>query len=364
MKNIERKSLTLTLDAEGEGTFRARIATLAPVVDKDGDVTLAGAFPNGKRVLISAYMHGSWASGTGALPVGDGVISSDGNAAYLDGKFWLNTEAGRETYLSVKNAADLQEYSYGFLVLDSSTNPQDLATYPGAKQILKSLDVIEVSPVLMGAGVNTGTLAIKSARKAFGGDASAKARELVAKLKAGTLDSNMIAAIAAIDAMTDELDDAVDALMASAGIPDPDASGEAEDDDMMGPMDPEMSGDPMTNPDAEFQKGLSFADHSTRALVGVRSFVTRAKSLADLRAKKRRKDGRVLSATNRTRLNALYDSLAGAVADIRDLLDTTDAQTTSDTGDTMDDAESKAAEELAAIWLDMQRRQAELVQIS
>lgn len=346
----------LTLDNEQEGSFRAKIATLAPAVDKDGDVTLAGAFPDGKRVLISAYMHGSWG---GSLPVGDGVISSDATAAYLTGKFWLNTEAGQQTYLAVKNAADLQEYSYGFQVTDSSTNPKELAAFPGASQILKSLDVIEVSPVLIGAGVNTGTLAIKSARTMLGGS-TGKAREVIAKLKAGTMDSAMIAAIASIDALTDELDDAVDALMAQAGIPDPDEMSD-DDGDMMGPMDPEASGDPMVNPDAEFQKGLSFADHSTRALVGVRSFVSRAKSLADLRAKKQRKDGRVLSATNRTRLNALYDSLNGAVADIRDLLDTTDDQQSTDTGDEMDDAKSKAdAETLGNIWLDMQRRQAEL----
>src|SRR6266568_6021156 len=226
--NIRHKSLTLALDGEQEGSFTARIATLAPAVDKDGDVTIPGAFKNGQRVLISAYMHGSWG---GALPVGDGAISSDIGAAYFTGKFWLDTQLSRDTYSAVKNAAELQQYSYGFTVLDSSTNPGELTPYPGAKQILKSLDVIEISPVLVGDGVNTGTLSIKSAKSMFGGVTLDKARAAIARLKAGTLDSAMIAAIAEIDAMTDELDDAVDALMLAAVIPDPDEMADESADD-------------------------------------------------------------------------------------------------------------------------------------
>jgi len=357
MATMFRKALTIALDAAQEGSFTARIATFN-VVDKDGDVTLAGAFHDGKRVLVSAYMHGSW---SGRLPVGDGVISSDASGAYFTGKFWLNTDAGQQTYLAVKNAGELQEYSYGFATLDSSENPADLSPYPGARQILKKLDVIEVSPVLVGAGVNTGTLAIKSARMILGGPALLKARETVARLKAGTLDSAMIAAIANIDALSDDLDDAVDALMVQAGIPDPDedgSDGETDDGDGMDPA-PLSSGYDMMDPSNG--KGFTFAAHGEHALAGVRAFISRAKSLADLRAKKQRKDGRVISATNRTRLNALHDSLAGMVVELRDLLDSTDAAPPGDDG-----AGSKAAEDaiLTAVWLDMQRRQAELVAIN
>ena len=361
--NSFRKSLTLALDGEQEGSFTARIATLAPAVDKDGDVTLPGAFKDGQRVLVSAYQHGSWG---GALPIGDGVIATDQGAAYVKGRFWLNTQLSRDTYEAVKAAGDLQQYSYGYNILGASTDPGELAAYPGASQILKSLDVIEISPVLVGAGVNTGTLSIKSAKSAFGGAALDKAREAVAKLKAGTLDSAMIAAIAEIDAMTDELDDAVDALMLAAGIPDPDEMGEDMTDGETtggaanpGPA-PETSTDPMINPDAEFSKGLSFADHSTSALAGVLAFVSRAKSLAELRAKKRRKDGRVLSAMNRTRLNALHDGLAGAVAELRDLLDSTYAEPAAAPADASGEEKATSDELLAAVWLDMQRRQAEL----
>lgn len=344
--SVQQKSLALSLDPESEGSFRARFATLN-VVDKDGDVTLPGAFPIGKRVLISAYMHQSW---NAAVPVGEGVINADENEAWVDGKFWLDTAAGMETYKVVKNAGDLQEWSYGYEIL--AMDPAQIGMWPGAKRVFSQLDVIEVSPVLVGAGVNTATLAIKSAKKTFTGPALAMAREAVAKLKAGTLDSAVIAAIAQIDAMTDELDDAVDALMVQLGIPDPDEMGAT----------PEPGDLPAGVPSAEIPsgvepditelaaKGFSFSEHSDDALAGVRSFIERSRSLADLRAKKQRKAGRVLSTSNRARLAALAEGLTAGLADIQALLAETEPA-----------IEGKADEEMQAIWLDFQRRQAVLI---
>ena len=64
---MERKTFTgIELKDEKKGSFTAKIAELN-VIDKDGDVTLPGAFPAGKTILISAYQHGSW---MGELPVG------------------------------------------------------------------------------------------------------------------------------------------------------------------------------------------------------------------------------------------------------------------------------------------------------
>ena len=64
-----------------------------------------------------------------------------------------------ETYKTVKNLGDLQEWSYGFKVLDD-----EIGEFQGKQvRILKKLDVYEVSPVLIGAGVGTGTTSLKSA---------------------------------------------------------------------------------------------------------------------------------------------------------------------------------------------------------
>lgn len=63
-------------------------------------------------------------------------------------------------------------------------------------------------------------------------------------------------------------------------------------------------------------KNLSFSDNAESALAAVAAFVERAKSLADLRAK----EGRVLSAANRTRLENLLSSMKAAIGDLEELL--------------------------------------------
>ena len=164
---IVRKSLGgIELKAEEEGAFRATIATFS-VVDKDAEVTLPGAMPEGKRINISAYGHSSWGGFSAAeLPVGSAVIHQDQQRAWVEGRFWLDTEAGKQHYLALKNQlADgaASEWSYGFQVLKSSTDDTQLAKWPGAVRILEQLDVFEASPVLRGAGENTGTDLLKSA---------------------------------------------------------------------------------------------------------------------------------------------------------------------------------------------------------
>lgn len=141
------------IKSEEQGTVRAVFATLN-VVDLDGDVTLPGAFRDSQEVRISAYNHTSWRD---ALPVGKGTIREVGNEAILEGRFFLATTAGRDTFEVVKEIGDLQEWSYGFDIIDA-----ERGTFDGQDvQFLRSLDVHEVSPVLLGAGVDTRTLAVK-----------------------------------------------------------------------------------------------------------------------------------------------------------------------------------------------------------
>jgi hypothetical protein len=154
---MERKSFSgIELKEDKPGTFLARIATLN-VIDKDGDVTLPGAFPEGKEILISAYMHSSWMD---ALPVGKGVIHEVGSEVLVEGEFNLATDTGREHYETVKFAPNLQEWSYGFLPAEFEADTEFEGNH--VNRILKRLDVFEASPVLRGAGMNTATLTIKS----------------------------------------------------------------------------------------------------------------------------------------------------------------------------------------------------------
>jgi HK97 family phage prohead protease len=129
------------------------------VIDRDGDVTLRGAFEDGAPVRISAYQHKSW---EGALPVGKGVVRVTDAEAILEGRFFMNTAAGRDTFEVVKEMGTLQEWSYGFDIEESSVEERD------GKQVrvLEKSKIYEVSPVLLGAGIGTRTLAVKGGEEA------------------------------------------------------------------------------------------------------------------------------------------------------------------------------------------------------
>lgn len=136
------------------GTVRALFAPFN-VVDKQGDLTLPGAFGD-QRIIIGAYGHRSWDDG---LPVGRGRIFDDGEiGGVMEGEFFLDTQAGLETYKTIKNVGDLQEWSYSLPEIESEMRTIDGNTV----RILKKVTVNEVSPVLRGAGNGTRTLAIKS----------------------------------------------------------------------------------------------------------------------------------------------------------------------------------------------------------
>ena len=150
-----KQRVRVELKAEGDsGAFVATFATL-DVIDKDGEVTVKGAFQDGQEVRISAWGH-NW----GALPVGKGTIHANDTKAWVEGQFFLDTSHGQDTYKTVKSLGTLQEWSYGFSVTEEA-----MGEFEGQKvRFLKGLDVFEVSPVLLGAGINTGTDAIKEAK--------------------------------------------------------------------------------------------------------------------------------------------------------------------------------------------------------
>ena len=152
------------------GEVEAVFATLG-VKDSDGDVTLPGAFEDGAEVVISAYGHTSW---QGLLPVGKGTIREVGDEAILSSQFFMDTQAGKDTFTVVKNLGARGEWSYGFDPVKYSFGEHD------GEQVrfLESLKVFEVSPVLLGAGVGTRTLAAKASGLRFGDDVSAVLAEV------------------------------------------------------------------------------------------------------------------------------------------------------------------------------------------
>lgn len=152
----ERKVLTVAAP-DPEGRVTAIIATLG-TVDSDGDIIAPGAIPSGTSVPISAYGHASW---SGALPVGRGVVTEEGDRVVVRGQFFLDTLAGRETFTALSHLAELQEWSFGFLprLWHAERIAGELV------RVLDRLDIFEVSPVLVGAGVGTRTVELAERRE-------------------------------------------------------------------------------------------------------------------------------------------------------------------------------------------------------
>lgn len=164
----------LDVKDETKGEVEAVIATLN-TVDREGDVITLDAIKSGVRVAMSAYGHdtvGSLFGSGGAMPVGKGKIIIDENKAVFHGKLFMDTQRGRETLSVLKEMGADQEWSFGFLVIGSEVPDEDWQRR-GAERILTKLDCFEVSPVLIGAGVGTRTVAAKEAADA---DAAARVK--------------------------------------------------------------------------------------------------------------------------------------------------------------------------------------------
>lgn len=356
---MNRKSLAVEWKDVAQGTFRAKFATLG-VVDKDKDVTFEGAFPDGKTVPISAYGHQSW---TGALPVGKGVISSDAEGAYIDGGFFLGTPQGQATYETLKQLGPMQEWSYGYQVLEASFDEAVLAKYPGAMRGLLKLDVFEVSPVLMGAGVDTQTENIKAAngatdlpidRRDAPWNASAAAKSVRRWASASGSDeandvdfSKYRQAFFWYDAENPEefgsyklgfaefdngrLEAVPRGIFAVAAVLQGSRGGvnipagdvarvKARVAGYYSRMRDDFSDDSIVPPWDDSGKALTHASHGERILADVGAFVDRVSDRAEFRAK----EGRRLSASTRDHLSGLVTALTEAAAGLRVLLDEVD----------------------------------------
>ena len=136
---------------EAAGTVQAAFSVFN-TIDSDGDVVKPSAFKDGQETPMT-WAH-KWDQ-----PIGKGTVKVSRKQAVFDGHFFLDTQAGLEAYKTVKNMAGLQEWSFGFRVLDDEEGDFD-----GQRvRFLKGLELFEVSPVLIGSNRETRTLAIKGA---------------------------------------------------------------------------------------------------------------------------------------------------------------------------------------------------------
>jgi hypothetical protein len=170
MTDIARKSLSAesvieTKTMEGFeiknadlGEVTAVVSTM-DIVDRDGDVILSGAIREGTVVKLSGYDHDVITEGK--PPVGRGVITVTGNRAVLNAKYFMSTERGREAFNMVKELGPDSEWSIGFPKAVKTQPMTDGWKAKGARRLISGLNILESSPVFMGANAETGTVAVK-----------------------------------------------------------------------------------------------------------------------------------------------------------------------------------------------------------
>lgn len=170
--NIDLK--TLTEEKLAKGQISVVFATMG-VWDKDGDMAMPGFYGEQDVAFLPAH---DWSH----VPLGKGKTYEVDNQARADITLNLELQSAKD-WLShikfdLKNGKPIQEYSYGFKILDGGSRmgealgrqgrilqPREDGT-PGSK-------IWEVSPVLVGAGEKTRTLSAKEAGKTFADESQA-----------------------------------------------------------------------------------------------------------------------------------------------------------------------------------------------
>lgn len=165
----------LSLKASGDaGEVVADIATLN-TKDKDGDVTLPGYFGEQAATIVLAH---EW----GPVMLGKGSITEVDDKARFSGSFNMSKDdpEARAVFSRLKFDQDPSfgdpriEWSYGYQTLEGgaevfSDHPEfgDGTFLQPLKDGSPGVDVAEVSPVMIGAGEGTGTVAVKNMSVTF-----------------------------------------------------------------------------------------------------------------------------------------------------------------------------------------------------
>lgn len=151
------KNINLLTDEGDKGKVSA-VFSVFNEIDSDGDVVLPQSIKSGygEKGVAMVWGH-DWKD-----VIGRGEIVEEDGRAVFKGQFIMDTQRGRDAYETVKAMGDIQQWSFGYEVLDSENG---MFTKDGKEEVevryLKSLKVWEVSPVLVGANQNTHTLAVK-----------------------------------------------------------------------------------------------------------------------------------------------------------------------------------------------------------
>ena len=156
--DLSFKNAPIELKEDGDTRYIEAVFSLFDTIDSDNDVTKANSLRSGYTGnKVPLVWNHDWSK-----VIGRGVIETDNQKAVFKGYF-LNTEAGKEAYETVKAMQDMQQFSYGFQVLQSSKGTHiDSKGEEVPVRVLEDVKVWEVSPVLVGAQQNSFVQALKS----------------------------------------------------------------------------------------------------------------------------------------------------------------------------------------------------------
>ena len=161
--NLSFKNAPIELKEDGDTRYIEAVFSLFDTIDSDNDVTKANSLRSGYTWnKVPLVWNHDWSK-----VIGRGIIETDNQKAVFKGYF-LNTEAGKEAYETVKAMQDMQQFSYGFQVLKSSKGTHiDSKGEEVPVRVLEDVKVWEVSPVLVGAQQNSFVQALKSGLQTY-----------------------------------------------------------------------------------------------------------------------------------------------------------------------------------------------------
>ena len=360
MRKTWAAPVEIKADGDDAGAFSARIATLN-VIDKDNDVTIKGAFEGSDPVRVSRFNHSSAVRDD--LPVGVATIQEVGDQVIAEGQLNLDTVGGRDLYDTLKFEAKnnvASEWSYGFTVEESEDGEQD----DQKVRFLRRLKAFEISPVMRGAGLDTATLAVKTATdfgdlplydRDYSWNSSAalgRVRKWASSDGSGDKDTMDWAKYSKAFFWYDPDDESFGGfklpfaditdgklwavprgIFAVAGVLQGARGGvdisEVDQDHIKDVVDryyekmrETFDDDSIIVPWAKSAGGLSMKHEGDLVLASLDAYTERVALLAELRLK----EGRALSAANRKRLESMVESVASVTTDIETILATTKPQ--------------------------------------
>lgn len=293
------KSTPIELKEDGDTRYLEAVFSLFDTVDSDNDVTKAGALRSGYTGnKVPLVWNHDWSK-----VIGRGVIESDNQKAVFKGYF-LNTEAGKEAYETVKAMRDMQQFSYGFQVLKSAEGTHiDNKGEEVPVRVLEDVKVWEVSPVLVGAQQNSFVQALKSGLESLDDPEENEEEydeidtefEEVVEDEKRALGDDLYTTIEEAEARAKELGcsghhehmkDGETVYMPCSNMDDyTRATGQEHesDEDTTLTYAPKVSSEVVASNDQSSQQGMRLGEQAVASLEGVKAFTERMEDLALLR---------------------------------------------------------------------------------